>query len=390
MSGTAIFPGRRAFTGPGIALLGGMPVDLVVTFSPVGGGHKGAALALEEAARARGLRTVLLDAFDFAPRWFGDMYLRAHLAGQGLMPTLYGSAYAAANHPRGVLDPLRRGMDELTFAKLRAHVRSLEPRAVVATHHLPLVALAHERRRGRLAAPLGCVVTDFTAHAVWAEAGVDCFFVGGPFAKDELLDHGVPDERVFCTGIPVRGAFERAPARRPPRRGAGRLRVLVTSGGFGVGPLARTVASFADVDDVELVVVCGDAEPLHRRIEGLARRLGLRAEVVGYERDMPRRIAEAHVVVGKAGGLTVTEALTAGRPIVVAGAVPGNETINEVFVCTQEAGVSVRPDNVGPAVLALWAQGRLGAMGQRARASVPRGAADAIVRRLLASSRRAA
>lgn len=367
-----------------------MPVDLVVTFSPVGGGHKGAALALEEAAKARGLRTVLLDAFDFAPRWFGDMYLRAHLAGQGLAPDLYGSAYSAANHARGVLDPLRRGMDELTFARLRSHVRSLEPRAVVATHHLPLVALAHERRRGRLAAALGCVVTDYTAHAVWAEIGVDRFFVGGPFAGDELREHGVPKDSVFCTGIPVRRAFERAPALRLPRVGKGRLRVLVTSGGFGVGPLARMVASFAELDDVELVVVCGNAEPARRRIEGLARRLGLRAEVVGFERDMPRRMADAHLVVGKAGGLTVAEALTAGRPLLVAGAVPGNETINEVFVCTQGAGVSVRPGDVGPVARALWTQGRLPAMASRALRSVPRGAADAIVRRLLASSRLAA
>ncbi len=368
-----------------------MPVDLVVTFSPVGGGHKGAALALEEAARARGLRTVLLDAFDFAPRWFGDMYLRAHLAGQGLAPDLYGSAYSAANHARTVLDPLRRGMDELTFAKLRAHVRSLRPRAVLATHHLPLVALAHERRRGRLAAPLGCVVTDYTAHAVWAEAGVDRFFVGGPFAADDLREHGVPEYCVSCTGIPVRAAFERIPASRPPRHGSGeRLRVLVTSGGFGVGPLERMVASFADVADVELVVVCGSAEPVRRRIEGLARSLGLRAEVVGFERDMPRRMTDAHLIVGKAGGLTVTEALTAGRPLMIAGAVPGNEQINEVFVCTQGAGVAVRPGNVGAGVLALWAQGRLPAMAQRARDSVPRGAADAIVGHLLAASQKAA
>ncbi len=367
-----------------------MTVDLVVTFSPVGGGHRGAALALEEAAKARGLRVVLLDAFDFAPRWFGDWYLRAHLAGQGLVPELYGSAYSAANHARGVLDPVRRGLDELTFAELRSHVRSLAPRAVVATHHLPLVALAHDRRRGRLAAPLGCVVTDFTAHAVWAEAGVDRFFVGGPFAGEELRAHGVPEERVCCTGIPVSRAFERAPVASPPRRGSGRLRVLVTSGGFGVGPLGRIVASFADIDDVELVVVCGRSEAVRRRIEALVRRRGLRAEVVGFERDMPRRLAEAHLVVGKSGGLTVAEALTAGRPLLVAGAVPGNETINEVFVCTQGAGVSVRPDDVGAAALALWAQGCLPAMAQRALRSVPRGAAGAIVGELLAAARCAA
>src|SRR5262245_11215193 len=73
------------------------PVDLVVVFSPVGGGHKAAAMAVAEAARARGLRVAVLDAFDDAPPLFGDAYVAAHLTGQNVVPDLYGSAYFAAD-----------------------------------------------------------------------------------------------------------------------------------------------------------------------------------------------------------------------------------------------------------------------------------------------------
>ena len=52
-------------------------------------------------------------------------------------------------------------------------------------------------------------------------------------------------------------------------------------------------------------------------VQAVARRYGVCADVLGFERDMPARVAAAHVVVGKAGGLTVSEALTAGRPMVL-------------------------------------------------------------------------
>src|SRR5262245_12522863 len=145
-------------------------MDLVVVHSPVGGGHKAAANAVAEAARARGMRVTVLDAFEHAPRWFGEAYLSAHLTGQSALPQLYGPLFFASNR-RGAFDPIRRGFDCAALAPLVEKVAALRPQAVVATHHLPLVALGRAREKGLLDAPLVGVVTDYTSHVVWAEAG---------------------------------------------------------------------------------------------------------------------------------------------------------------------------------------------------------------------------
>ena len=101
------------------------------------------------------------------------------------------------------------------------------------------------------------------------------------------------------------------------------------------------------------------------------------------QRDMAARITECHVVVGKAGGLTVTETLTAGRAMIVASAVPGNEKINEAFVVNGGAGVAADADEVGAVIDRLRGEdGRgaiLTAMALRARRLVPTRAADAVV-----------
>ncbi len=352
--------------------------DLVVVHTPVGGGHKAAALALAEAGRARGLSVVVLDTFEHAPRIFGGAYLAAHLAAQGAVPELYGSAYFGTNRRDGTLEPLRRGIDHVAWAGLVRAVIELDPGAIVATHHLPLVVVGRARRSERVLAPLLGVVTDYGAHAVWAERGVDALCVPGARAFEDVVLHGFPRDRVRTTGIPVRSAFERIADARDPDRGEP-LRVLVTSGGFGVGPIRSIVRSFAGIVGVELTVVCGRAEGLVRAVRAVAGRSGVRAEVLGFERDMPARVAAAHVVVGKAGGLTVSEALTAGRPMVLAGAVPGNETINAELVVNGGAGVVARPREVGTIVQQLRGAAAIGRMGRSARRLVLERASERVI-----------
>jgi processive 1,2-diacylglycerol beta-glucosyltransferase len=353
-------------------------LDLVIVHAPVGGGHKSAALAVAESAMARGLRVVVLDMFEHAPRVFGHAYVGWHLAATGAAPELYGSLFFGFDRRDTALDPVRRGIDHVAWSGLVKRVVALAPRAVVATHHLPLVVLGRARRKGWLASPLVGVVTDYGTHAVWAEKGVDALCVPCDRAFRGAVAHGFAIDRTRLTGIPVRRDFEAIADVREPAPGEA-LRVLVTSGGFGVGRMGAVVRSFAGVPDVELTVVCGRAEGLVRRVSAIAARAGVRAQVVGFESDMAARVAKAHVVVGKAGGLTVTEAMTAGRPMVVAGAVPGNETFNVEAVEGAGAGVVARPSEVGRVAGAMRDARVLAQMGARARSLVLRRAADRVV-----------
>jgi processive 1,2-diacylglycerol beta-glucosyltransferase len=221
-------------------------------------------------------------------------------------------------------------------------------------------------------------VTDYRAHAVWAEPDVDALCVPCHRALDDLIRHGFDAARVHMTGMPVRTAFERAaPVDDPPAGEA--LRVLVTGGGFGIGPVLAVARSFAGIADMELEVVCGRAPHLAAVVEQVARRTHTPAHVLGFERDMAARVAAAHVIVGKAGGLTVTESLAAGRPMVIAGSVPGNEILNARFVASAGAAVIAHPADVGRAAARLRATGGIARMGRRARQLAPGGAADRVV-----------
>ncbi len=361
-----------------------MKKRLLVLYSPLGGGHRSAAHAIAESAAARGHTVAEVNLFDHAPKWAADGYLRTHLGGQSLLPQVFGSMYFATNRVGGGLEPARHAFEREVFGRIKHVITDFRPDAIVSTHHLPLVVLAPERQSGALQVPLVNVVTDYIAHAFWAEPGIDLHCVPTTRVANDLVLHGVRPEATAVTGIPVREAFEAIPevcfsTLRP-------LNVLMTSGGFGVGPLRRMVRSFEGISNIRLTVICGANERVRGGIARDLERYKIRGEALGFESDMPRRIGESDLLVGKAGGLTVSEAMTAGRPMVLVGTVPGNESFNEAFVVRGGAGISAKAHEVGAAVSSLRIL--VPAMSRSAKQLVPHHAAEEVVDHAIRLARR--
>lgn len=350
---------------------------IIVLFVAAGGGHRAAARAVAEAAGARGLTAEVVDALDLTPPWFARAYVGAHLRSTEHAPAFYGQGYAALNQRHALVDGVRGAFDRAVGARLLSYAARENPLAIVATHFFPMEILGHARLSGAIRTPVVGVVTDYAAHAFWAEPGVDRFCAPAGRAARDLVRHGVSPGAVVGTGIPIRGGFGVVAPLTMPAPGAP-LSVLVTSGGFGVGPMIEVVRSFAGIPRVHLTIVCGD-NPGRAAEARRAAEAGVSAEIVGFERDMARRMAAAHVVVGKPGGLTVSESLAAGRPMLLVGACPGQETMNQSWLVEQGAAVACDPSSAGRAIASLRAAGSLLPMAAEARALAAPRAADRVL-----------
>lgn len=347
---------------------------IIVFHVPAGGGHRAAARALAEAAEARRVGCEVVNALDLTSSWFARAYVGAHLRSTEHTPAFYGHGYAALNQRRALVDGVRGAFDRAVGARLLRYVDEQAPDVVVSTHFFPLAVLGHARLRGALAAPLVGVITDYAAHAFWAEPGVDRFCVPAGRAALDLVRHGIRPEAIMATGIPIRPAFGAiAPLTQPASDEP--LSVLITSGGFGVGPMIDVIHSFAGIPQVRLTIVCGDNPDRALQARRAAALSGVTADVIGFESDMPRRMAAAHVVVGKPGGLTVSETLAAGRPMVLVGACPGQEMMNQRWMIEHGAAVAAEPSLAGRTIGALRDQGALASLAQAARSlAAPRAA----------------
>lgn len=350
---------------------------MLVLHAPVGGGHKAAALALAEAGRALGRSVEVIDALAWTPRWFRRAYVDSYVVSTRFARPVYGAVFAASDRPDPARDLLRGIVDRSVSEELVARVLEKDPLAVIATHFFPLFELGRLRREGRLLAPLLAVVTDYGAHALWAAPDVDLYCTAWGGVSQDLVDLGVPRPSIVETGIPVRLELGAAPPWRGPGQGEP-LQALITSGGFGIGPVLKVLRSFRGMTDLRLDIVCGDRPSLTRRAGQLVSRYDLPATVTGFATNMPERMARAHVVVGKPGGLTMSECLASGRPLIVVGACPGQETANLSVLESWGAGARARARHVGAFVDALGRSGALASMAAAARAHGTPEAAKAV------------
>ena len=128
-----------------------------------------------------------------------------------------------------------------------------------------------------------------------------------------------------------------------------RTTILVSAGGFGVGPVEALIHMLLELQHpAQLVVICGRSAALKRRLDELAAarppHLSPALHVVGYTTEMDEYMAAADLLVGKPGGLTSSEALARGLALVIVHPIPGQEERNADHLL--EAGVAIRCNNL--------------------------------------------
>ncbi len=320
-----------------------------------GAGHVRAAQALEKAFSARGDCVVEhIDAINYVSKLFQRVYDKAYIAMVRRAPELMGALYDRTDqpwkHPRG-----RLAMDRLNTQPMIRMLKRMQPDLCVATHFLPAEIIAWLIAKKKLRARNAIVVTDYDVHALWLCRNVDRYYVALEESAEYMASIGVPRDKLRVTGIPVDPLFASPVDRIAVRKRFGldpdATTVLVSAGGEGVGPIEQLVRNLLAMQRPwQIVAIAGKSEKTRRRLEELSRQAGKlpggapRLCAVGFTTEMDQYMAAADLLVGKAGGLTTSEALARALPIALVEPIPGQEERNADHLL--EAGAAIRCNNL--------------------------------------------
>jgi processive 1,2-diacylglycerol beta-glucosyltransferase len=329
--------------GGGGAKTGGV----LVLSAAAGAGHVRSAEALAAAFTAREIPAKHVEVLKYASGIFKKVYSDLYVELVNRQPAILGLVYDALDRP-WMYTKRRLALDRLNTRPLAKLLTEERPRLAVCTHFLPAEILLHLRRKKILDIPVGVVITDFDLHAMWLYRGVDWYFVACEETKVHMAALGVPPETIHVTGIPIDPAFsparEKAEARRTLGLKTDLTTVLVSAGGFGMGPVESLANALQEVrHPIQMAVVCGKNEALRRRLEELAAPTHP-VKIVGFTTEMERWMAASDLLVGKAGGLTSSEALASGLVMVIVNPIPGQEERNSDHLLEQ--GVAIRCNNL--------------------------------------------
>lgn len=338
--------GRRGGASPPV--FSRSPRVLILS-AAVGAGHVRAAEALEAAFRAGPFpgEACHVDVLRYTNRAFRTLYSRGYIELVNKAPDLLGWLYDRFDVPWKV-SRLQPAFEQLNLGPFVRLLRDLEPDWALCTHFLPAGIIAWLRRSHRLALPQAVVVTDFDVHAFWLIQGVEHYFVAREEARVYLAGAGVPPDRISVTGIPVHPLFATPRDKASMRRLHGldeKLPTLLLSvGGFGLDIASKILEGLLAVrTPVQVVAVAGKSADVRARLQRVADAAAPRAHpvrVLGFTTAMDELMAAADLLVGKAGGLTSSEALARELPLLIINPIPGQEERNSDHLL--EAGAALR------------------------------------------------
>lgn len=322
---------------------------ILILYASAGHGHEKAAKAILEACRELpGVSAQAVDTIGLASPFFGNLYRQSYLLQIRYVPWLWGIFYYACDvgWVYAVIRWVRRAMNAILASRLERLILEEMPDAVIATHFLSVEVTSHLKEQGRIDTKLLSVITDYLPHHVWLAKGVDLYAVALPETKEKLMQWRVPADKIRLTGIPVEKKFLVNP---PTLETRGRLRldllaftVLITSGGGGIGSMKNIVEGLLELKKpIQILAVCGTNQPLFHVLSSVAVDHPL-LKVFGFVHHMQELMAASDLVIGKGGGLTITESFSQGKPIILFQSIPGQETRNAFCVNRYHAGFVVQ------------------------------------------------
>lgn len=270
------------------------------------GGHVFPAEALSRELLGRGARVALVT--DSRGGKFSDelavpvFRVRASALGKGL----FRKALSLAIMGIGVLQ-----------AALLLH--KLRPAAVVGFGGYPSVPLLYA------AARIGVPIVLHEQNAVLGRANrtimpmARCLAVSFPHVTGL---HSQAKTKLVQTGNPVRPSFTALRATPYPIPGEeGPFRILVLGGSLGAHVFSKIVPKALALLPQELrnrilitqQCIAGDLEDAHAAFAGA----GVEAELSPFFKDVPERMAAAHLVIGRSGGGAIAELTAIGRPSIL-------------------------------------------------------------------------
>ncbi|MCJ8012390.1 UDP-N-acetylglucosamine--LPS N-acetylglucosamine transferase [Paenibacillus sp. KQZ6P-2] len=263
-------------------------------------------------------------------------------------PGLVGLLYRK-QHAKRLSKLTTMALHRLFYHHTAEVIEHLRPDLIISTHPIPTNIISRLKAAG-LNVPLYTVITDYDAHASWINAEVDRFLVSTESVRKLLLDRGVYSQNVQVTGIPVHPDFWLTEDKTSVRRLLkikNMPTVFIMGGGWGLvsnQKLTRQINSFKE--QVQLVFCLGNNEKLLDKMKHDPMYQHENIVLMGHTNEISKWMDASDLLITKPGGMTCTEALAKGLPMLFCESLPGQEEKNREYFVKLGYGEALNNENV--------------------------------------------
>jgi processive 1,2-diacylglycerol beta-glucosyltransferase len=328
-------------------------IKVAILSVSAGAGHVRAAQALERviADNYSDVEAVHLDVMDYVPKLFRKLYAESYVYVINRYPALWGYMYDKSDQVRkesSLIKKIRVAIERLNTKKLLSKMIELKPDVIISTHFLPPELISRMIRKGASLPPSWVQVTDFDLHGLWVHDFMTGYFAASDEVAFRMRNRGIPEDRITVTGIPIMPSFRKRYSRTECASEIGvdpeKFTILLMAGGLGVGGVFELTEHLMKMEkDFQVISLAGKNTNLLSELKKLSEKYPERLFPIGFTKTIERVMAVSDLAVTKPGGLTSSECLAVGLPMIVIAPIPGQEERNSDYLL--ENGTAIKAND---------------------------------------------
>lgn len=307
-----------------------------------GYGHHATAEALSDLFEKKGAQTKVVDVYEYISKVVRTAISQGYLLSSKYTPELYRLFYAKTSQSKVRLNKMNmvKLVNTLGAFKFEHFVDNFEPDAIVCTHVLAAHLISEMKNRNMVQAPCIGIVTDYCIHPYWEDVvNIEALVTASELITHTAVKRGIPKDRILPLGIPIHPKFNhyisQQDAREQLKLAPNRHTVLVMGGSMGYGNSRKLVEKITEIGiDFQILVVCGNNKRAYHRVMEWTRGYtgDCTIRVMGFVHNVEVLMSAADCIITKPGGLTVSEAIAKGLPMILVNPIPGQEERNVEFL----------------------------------------------------------
>ena len=326
-------------------------MKILIFYASYGGGHLSAAKSIQAFINNNyhEHKTELIDCMKYVNKPFEKVTTAAYREMAKKAPWVWGKIYDKSQ--KGTLAHISTRSNTIMAIKLLKLLRAEKPDLIISTHPFSSQMCSYLKRKGKITSRIATIMTDFAPHDQWlvGKEYTDYFFVATNKMREYLVDQEIPKNKVFTTGIPLSSRFlepfNKVEIFKSFDLNPLKQTILFFAGGeFGLGK-SQTVDIFKCIvksfKDIQMIAIAGKNEKIQEAFNEYVKKYNREdsIKVLSYTDKVPELMSISNLVITKPGGLTITESLASGLPIIVISPIPGQEEENAKFL--EEKGIAV-------------------------------------------------
>lgn len=331
--------------------------NILIFYASYGGGHLNAAKSIYEyiTNNYKDNNIELIDCMKYVNKTVEKLSTAAYREAAKKAPWVWGRIYNDSQ--KGPLAHLSTRSNKIMAIKLLRLLREKKPDLIISTHPFSSQMCTYLKRKEKIFAKIATIMTDFAPHDQWLVGSnfTDYFFVANSKMKDYLISTKIPEEKIFVTGIPLSSRFLQKYNRKEIlnnyKLDDTKKNILFFGGGeFGLGK-SRTFEIFNSFikasPDMQIIAIAGKNEKMKDKFNEIVEKNNAknRVKVLSFTNQIPELMSISDLVVTKPGGMTTTESLASGLPMVIINPIPGQEEENAEFLEAKGVGIWIRKND---------------------------------------------